>query len=374
MDNIKILVTGATGFIGSRFIELYSSYYNEIVALYNSTNEHNISYENVTLKQCNITNMQKIKLLSKGCDVIVHIAFDHRSINNNKKGIKNILEICKMNRVKSLVYISSFSVYSAETESELQESSLFSKSFDPYVRLKISMERFIRKKAYPKLKAVILQPTIVLGRGGSWSKTIFNSCRYEKVLLPQNGEGNCNFVFVDDVCQAIQKSIFSTLDSSLKEEMIETFLISGPEIRSWKDVYSAHNDLMNLGKEQGMFSTLEISSCRKEYHESWPLNLILSSVYKIKIMSWIFTLVKELILIRRDLSEKNIANEDSFPVTKIGESISPIGITRKVYDCNYKVSLNKSKRKLNYIPKYFLKDGMNSIKQSLILSSAGKDR
>ena len=58
-------------------------------------------------------------------------------------------------------------------------------------------------KSNSDFKVVILQPTIVYGPKGGWTKHATNMRLYSSVSLPKKGNMVCNCVYVDDVAKAI---------------------------------------------------------------------------------------------------------------------------------------------------------------------------
>jgi UDP-glucuronate 4-epimerase len=136
---MKILVTGAAGFIGFHLTDYLLRQGETVVGIDNLNN-----YYDVSLKQARLEQLQPNKLFTfahleladqQGIDklfrehefdAVVNLAAQagvryslknpHAYINSNIVGFTNILESCRHHQVKHLVFASSSSVYGANTK------------------------------------------------------------------------------------------------------------------------------------------------------------------------------------------------------------------------------------------------------------------
>ncbi len=135
----NVLVTGAAGFIGyhlsKRLLESgcqvegldnINDYYD--VNLKNARLDQLKSHDNFTFHQIDLSDKQGMETVFKNhtYDVVVNLAAQagvryslvnpHAYVNSNIVGFVNILECCRHNDVKHLVFASSSSVYGANTK------------------------------------------------------------------------------------------------------------------------------------------------------------------------------------------------------------------------------------------------------------------
>ncbi len=167
IKNKNILVIGGAGFIGSHFIELLLK--NESCNVVIFDNFVRGKYSN--LKE--VINNKRLKIYEKGADIckfeilcdaikdnkidyVVHFAalwllhcqeFPRTAFDVNVSGTFNVLEACRLNKIKKLVFSSSASVYGDNkfekiTEHHPQESK------NLYGATKIACESLIRSYFY----------------------------------------------------------------------------------------------------------------------------------------------------------------------------------------------------------------------------------
>lgn len=135
---MKILVTGAAGFIGSYTSKQLLERGDTVVGIDNFNDYYDVSlkearaatltpFEKFSMVREDISDRSTIEKLfaEEGFDKVVHLAAQagvrysienpHSYIESNIVGTMNILEGCRHNKVQHLVYASSSSVYGANT-------------------------------------------------------------------------------------------------------------------------------------------------------------------------------------------------------------------------------------------------------------------
>jgi len=165
---MKILVTGGAGFIGSEFVRsLLQNKYSEfglepsevvvIDALTYAGNLDNLAEisndPRFKFIHGNITNLQLMQDISKGCDLIVNFAAEShvdRSIENpaifietNVLGTYTVLEVARRNKVKRVMQVSTDEVYGSISEGSWDEDSPL-KPNSPYSASKASADLLAR--------------------------------------------------------------------------------------------------------------------------------------------------------------------------------------------------------------------------------------
>lgn len=152
----KILLTGASGYIGSCVYYYLKNKYNFFLL-------DKIKNENFKIITCNLNNKKKLNyiLKNRNPDIVIHLAAQSlvdESINKNKyfvnniKATKNLIEAMKNNSVKNLIFSSTAAVYQNKNTKINELDKIKPKSH--YAKTKLSCEKMIKNSG---LNSIILR-------------------------------------------------------------------------------------------------------------------------------------------------------------------------------------------------------------------------
>jgi len=360
LKNKKILVTGATGFIGGRLVEkLILEQHADVTALIRKyDNAARLArFDNVKMVKVDLHDRNRMESLVKDCDVIFHLAYDPSSQENNLKGIDVIAQSC-MKFSKKLVHTSTISVYEPLEGKVLNEDSESIPCGITYADRKLEIEEQVQKYCKQGLKAIILQPTIVYGPFcAPWTNRPANQLLSGTVILPNGGNGICNAVYVDDVCLAM-------LTAAVNEDVDgERFLISGNDPITWKDFYQAFASTLKIDSIKYMTSA-EIKKI--SFNPLKSIKLILGDPKRA--VDW-EPLKSFLVSLKYKLpsSFKSWIKYAYGKYKKI--SPKPVFVPNKqmflLYDAPTVVEITKAKDKLGYVPQFSFEEGMQRTSEYL---------
>ena len=138
-NNLKIMVTGAAGFIGSHLVDYLLSKDNTVIGLDNLRNgtmrnlENASDYKTFSFIKSDILNLDDCINSCKDVDIVYHLACLgvrhslHNPIENHKvnaEGTLNMLEASRKNSVKQFFYISTSEVYGKVDQFPISETAL----------------------------------------------------------------------------------------------------------------------------------------------------------------------------------------------------------------------------------------------------------
>ncbi len=227
-DDLKVLVTGGLGFIGSNFILYLCTKYpkcqiTNLDAEFLGSNKTNLeeirSKKNYRYFKGNINNKKLIEKLVKNCDVIFNFAAEShvdRSIDEPKPFFdSNIMGTCSVLESirkfdKKLVHISTDEVFGSLKSGSATETHPFNPS-SPYAASKASAELLINSYFVTYgINSIITRCTNNYGPRQFPEKlipkTILLAMNNKNIPIYGTGKNKRDWIFVLDHCEAILKT------------------------------------------------------------------------------------------------------------------------------------------------------------------------
>jgi len=166
-----IFVTGAGGFLGTALCRYLRAANINVVGFCRGHYPH-LQALGVTLIQGDLQDKQSLIDAMQGCSIVFHVASkagvwgDKKSyFTPNVLGTENVIEACRINNIKRLVYTSTPSVtFSGEDETNIDESQPYAKQFLNFYGLsKAVAEQKVLQQNTANLKTVALRPHLIWG-------------------------------------------------------------------------------------------------------------------------------------------------------------------------------------------------------------------
>ncbi|MEM7145846.1 MAG: NAD-dependent epimerase/dehydratase family protein [Verrucomicrobiota bacterium] len=244
LSNTRVLVTGATGFIGGRLIErLILQEGAAVTALVRHFKRASrLARFDVQMKAGDVTDIESLRHAAKDCDYIVHCAVSFTSGSEGNRaitvdGTRNVCQVARELNVKGVAHLSTVSVYGNPPAGPLTEESPAQPS-DDYGRNKLDAEKIVADFRKEGLPVTILRPTIVYGPWSFWSTFPAAQLERGRVILPNGGDTVCNAVYVDDVITAI------LLGLDKAKSHAGPYLISAEKPVTWSEFFARHGAIL----------------------------------------------------------------------------------------------------------------------------------
>jgi UDP-glucuronate 4-epimerase len=239
---MKLLVTGAAGFIGFHLANKLLDLGHTVVGLDNFNNyyavalkrdrhailEKRAGYTGIEADICDYDRMSRL-FKEHAFDRVCHLAaqpgvrysLTHPFVYQkaNLEGFLSILEACRQARIPRLVYASSSSVYGGSTKLPFSESDPVDQPVSLYAATKKANELMAHTYTHLYgLQTVGLRFCTVYG---SWGRPDMAMWLFAEAMLAgrpiqvfNHGKMRRDFTYVDDIIQGVVGSLFSeTLDS-----------------------------------------------------------------------------------------------------------------------------------------------------------------
>ena len=286
---MKVLVTGAAGFIGASLSgALLRRGYN-VIGIDNLNDYYDVSLKEARLKllQCKPNfQFQKLdisdpaemeELFSIGSfDTVVHLAAQagvRYSIENPKTyvesnlvGFGNILEGCRQSKISHLIYASSSSVYGANTALPFVETDNVDHPISLYAATKRANE--LMAHVYSHLYGLAttgLRFFTVYGPWGRPDMALFKFTRNilsgEPIPVYNHGQMVRDFTYIDDVVEGVMRVIG-------KPPRVTTGLEGGSTLTPWRIYNIGNNQRVQL---MDYISTLERELGKKAQLSFFPM-------------------------------------------------------------------------------------------------------
>jgi nucleoside-diphosphate-sugar epimerase len=173
MSSVKVLVTGATGFLGGKTVDLILKQGHEPVALVRSTSNREGLPKNIEIREADLFDISSLETAVKDVDAVIHFAayFDFYPRDEdlmfkvNVEGTQNLMNACVGTQVQRFIYCSSTETMGPIRFPPGTEDTELRPDFS-YGASKILAENAIREITKDtNLDHIILRPTGVMGEG-----------------------------------------------------------------------------------------------------------------------------------------------------------------------------------------------------------------
>ncbi len=276
--NMKILITGGLGFIGSNFVRYIIDKFDKVYVLDNLS--YGASLSNLRNINCKIVfgsicNFNLVSDLVKKVDIIVNFAAEthvDRSISDpssfvktNILGVHTILEaVRKSDKPIRLIHISTDEVYGSTEDSPFNEDDKLLPS-SPYSASKASSDLLVL--SYVETYSIDALITRCTNNYGPYQfpeklvpKTIIRSLMNMKIPIYGTGKNIRDWIYVKDHCKAIEL----LMDKGKKGEI---YNISSGEEKT--NIEVVKEILKLLGKDEDL---IEFVEDRKGHYIRYSLN------------------------------------------------------------------------------------------------------
>jgi nucleoside-diphosphate-sugar epimerase len=266
---VAVLVTGATGFVGSQVLEQLLERQQQVrVLALPDTLEHVHRRDRVEIVAGSLSDEGALAAATRDVDVVFHLAAIHlsalRAIADprdlrtvNVDGTERLLRACAVSHVRRIVFTSSVAVYNAAPwpsmwpiDEAYPPRTTGEANLRNYALSKIEAEALIRRAHQEHgIEAVVLRAAAVYGPGAPWFERIVRALAANPwSALTAAGRFSCNqWIHRRDLARAL---VLGGTQTALKYELCN---VAGPELFSARDLLVAVSRGLRQGRWKNLF-------------------------------------------------------------------------------------------------------------------------
>lgn len=246
----KVLVTGATGFMGCRLVErLVAEGYSVRAMVHNLDKPTLPRLSRFPFVEIVVADLLQPATLAKaihGCSAVIHCAYGSSVTPKQQRrvtveGTQSLLAQALQAGVKRFVHISTIAVLGEQYPLGTHDDSPYKYSGkNIYIDSKIDAEKAaLSFYQHHQLPVVVIRPASVYGPySNTWAVRIVDELKQGRVLLPEGGDFPANIVYIDNLIDAILLAIESD------KAVGQAFNIVDVDDITWKEFYSAYASLL----------------------------------------------------------------------------------------------------------------------------------
>ncbi len=240
----EILVTGGTGFVGRELVkELAGKKRNKVTVFDRKTGP---KIPGVSYLKGDITSSDSVGRAVMGKDCVYHLAavIDESCpkevmFDVNVGGTVSVLEACRKEKIKRLVYVSTAGVM-AETMNRADEKTPYGPMTN-YEKSKALAEKTVLEyhKRF-KLPVVVIRPALLYGPNEYWSVIIKEARNLFPVI--GKGENKWHMLYIKNLVPALASAATRGKDGAV-------YLIADEDVHTYEEMYGILREELGIDKE-----------------------------------------------------------------------------------------------------------------------------
>lgn len=235
---MKVLITGASGFVGSSLVKSLASTGADITALSRSAlSAERLQDISLTQVTADITKPETLKGLFQGIDYVIHAAgklgeygfSEEDYMRLHVDGTRNVLnEVSQVDPQPKILFISSPGVLGPIEGGAADENSPLAPS-NPYERSKAAAENLVCEFASTGLPVVIARPEFIYGPGDTHVLGLFRTIQQGRFFYVGDGLNTCHPTYINDAVDGMLRCLKSGSSG-------EIYHITGPRPVTFREL------------------------------------------------------------------------------------------------------------------------------------------
>lgn len=238
---MKVLITGASGFLASHVAEMMAADGHKVRLLLRTTSSRRFLKFPYETAAGDVTDPGSLPAAVAGVDAVVHAAglvkarTESEFHRVNAGGTVNVIAAIQESnpKLKRLIYISSLAAHGPSVDGKPRPVEAPPEPITAYGRSKLAGEDAVRLSRLAD-RAAIFRPPVVYGPRDPALVPFFQLARFRVAPLLMGGKNKISVVYVEDAARGIIQAATSEADVAGK-----TYTIDDGHVYTWRDLLSA---------------------------------------------------------------------------------------------------------------------------------------
>lgn len=239
---MKVLVTGASGFLGSHIAEQLAAAGHDVRALLRLTSSRRfLAHFPHTVTVGDVTDPKSLQAAVEDVDAVVHAAALVKARNEaefiavNERGTANLAEAVESagRRLQRFVYISSLAAHGPSDDGKPRPVEALPRPLSAYGRTKLAGELLVQRSSFAD-RSVIFRMPVIYGPRDRALLPFFKLARSWIAPLLMGGRNRISIVYVEDAARAVAQALEAEAPVGGK-----IYSPDDDEVYSWQDLLSA---------------------------------------------------------------------------------------------------------------------------------------
>jgi len=217
---MKVLITGATGFLGKRLSEvLHAANYEVVATGRNAQIGAALQNQGINFIAGDLNNSDFANKICHRCDAVIHCAalstvwsaYD-RFYQANVLAVKHLISAAKKQKIRRFIHVSTPSIYvGAPLKENITETTPLPQQFaNDYAQTKKMSEDIVLDATEYSFHTTIIRPQGIFGPGDSTiMPRLLMASDDGGIPLIKGGQHKIDLTYIDNVCQALMLSLTS---------------------------------------------------------------------------------------------------------------------------------------------------------------------